>query len=317
MKTAFEVKFKLPSKKFKLVGSSNGLLCLCLLPDEEVYYICNPIIGEVLQLPRACGLDTYREKNLLCYSTPSGFAFDTTTNTYKVVRTWCFDDEVFGKLKTGVEIYTIGSGRWRRVKNVPTCFSYLPETKQVFVNGALHWHLDLKFYNCIGAIDIKSENFRAFEKPPDSRINRKRTLGVFKESLCLLDDTIEGEVVLWIMKDYGITNSWTKEYTIRYELLGPLWRGPFEILRTVKQQSVLFHRDEDLGYYDVDKEEFKHVRIDGTPGYFDEFEAVVHLGSLISPRTIDGRSAEKSTKTPRRWRQKPMIKKPSRSRFLT
>ncbi|PIA27098.1 hypothetical protein AQUCO_08300059v1 [Aquilegia coerulea] len=224
---ALNINFNLPSTKLKVVGSSNGLLCLCSLPDHETYYnICNPLTREVLQLPRACGL----EKKFLCSPTPSGFEFDTTTNTI-----------------------------WRRVNDVPSRFFYPRKTMQVFVNGALHWRMssqpDSEFYNCIGAIDIKSENFRAFKEPPN------------------------------------------KEMVVVEQLRR---RGPFKILRTMKQQSVLFHRDEDLGYYDVEKEEFKHVLIDGIPRYFEEFEAVVHLGSLISPRAIDGRSsAQKSAKTPK------------------
>ncbi|PIA24965.1 hypothetical protein AQUCO_13600005v1 [Aquilegia coerulea] len=284
LKTAFNIKFRLPLKQMTLVGSANGLLCLCLLPDEEIYYICNPITREVLKLPRACGLDMYLKKEISCSATPSGFVFDATTNTYKVIRTWYFADEIYGDtlLKTGVEIYTLGSGRWRRVNNIPTCFSYTPETMQVFVNGALHWHIycqpDSEFYNCVGAKDIKSENFRAFKKPPDYGINKKRTLGVLKDYLCLMDDTIAGELVLWTMKDYGIENSWSKEYIVQKEVLAPLRIGPFKILRTVKQQqSVLFHGNEEFGCYDVRKGEFKHVRVDGIPWYFEEFEAVVHL----------------------------------------
>ncbi|PIA30008.1 hypothetical protein AQUCO_05700007v1 [Aquilegia coerulea] len=254
-------------------------------------------------------LDTYRKKKLLCSAAPSGFTFDKITNTYKVVCTWQFANGIYGDsfLKTGVEIYILGSGRWRSVEDVPSYFFCPPITSQVFVNRALHGLIrycrsDSEFDNGIGAKDITSENFRILEEPPRDNSTRSRTLAVLKESLCLIDYTVGQleEICLWIMKDYGIKKSWTKEYIVETELVRPL-RLPCKILRTVKQIYVLFQGDENLGYYDVENEEFKHVRIAGIPWYFKDFEAVVHLGSLISPRTIDGRSAEKSTKTPKRF----------------
>ncbi|KAF5188647.1 F-box protein cpr1 [Thalictrum thalictroides] len=315
---AFNINFKLPySTKIKLVGSSNGLLCLCSLPDHEAYYICNPLTREVWHLPRPYDLDKDCEKKMSHYSAPLGFAFDKTTNTYKVVFTWCFYDKIYdhSKLKSGVGIYTLGSGKWRRVEDVPARRFFNPqETSQVLVNGALHWILlcepKSELYNSIGAIDIQSESFRAF-KMPREYYGAHRTLGVLQESLCVIDDIcagfVDAAVVFWVMKDYGNKDSWRKEYIVKKDMLGPLQRArSFKFFNTRKPKTVLLYGDkDDQGYYDLENKEFKHTLNNGIQPSSNKVEAVVvHLGSLISPKRIDFPSAQMISKTPARTRPK-------------
>ncbi|KAF9619583.1 hypothetical protein IFM89_007410 [Coptis chinensis] len=65
------------------------------------------------------------------------------------------------------------------------------------------------------------------------------------------------------MKDYGV--SWTKDYVIRKDTLGPLQGTvvPIKILSPTKKGIVLLHGGKGQGYYDLEKKEFKQILIDG------------------------------------------------------
>ncbi|KAF9623769.1 hypothetical protein IFM89_005276 [Coptis chinensis] len=106
------------------------------------------------------------------YERPAGFAYDATTNTYKVVYTWVFPDKVHGwkVMKTAVHIYSLGSGKWRRINDVPAALHYRTNCSQVLLIGALHWDIHPvddhdTFDGYIGAIDIATENFVAIKEP--------------------------------------------------------------------------------------------------------------------------------------------------------
>ncbi|PIA31378.1 hypothetical protein AQUCO_05000046v1 [Aquilegia coerulea] len=102
------------------------------------------------------------------------------------------------------------------------------------------------------------------------------------EHLCLVEDaTIQ--TVMWIMHDYGNQESWIKEYIINQEFLPPL-PPSYQILRMVRNDRILFHGCNGEGYYDVTKNEhMKHFHIRGLPLRYIDLDAVVHVGSLISP----------------------------------
>ncbi|KAF9621351.1 hypothetical protein IFM89_020010 [Coptis chinensis] len=58
------------------------------------------------------------------------------------------------------------------------------------------------------------------------------------------------------------------------------------MFRMMKNGSVLLQGGDVLGYYDLEKKEFQPIPIHGVPSQSDQFEAVVHRGSLASPARI-------------------------------
>ncbi|PIA36532.1 hypothetical protein AQUCO_03300013v1 [Aquilegia coerulea] len=208
-------------RKIDVIGSCNGLICLWCC---GYFYICNPITGEIFNLPEATIVDTLPKSDYLYNSYPrcTGFGFDASTNTYKVVHTSGFRDgnRLF---QTGVEIYNLGSGTWRKKNDdIPASFIVRKYThRAVFVRGALHWEIRdgrEEFENCqIVAIDIEAETFRALQRP----IMSQHSLTSLGERLCLVENATF-QTVVWIMKDYGTQELWTKEYIINKELLWPL-----------------------------------------------------------------------------------------------
>ncbi|KAF9615047.1 hypothetical protein IFM89_021618 [Coptis chinensis] len=284
------------SKKFiRIAGSSNGLMCVSILPHQKLFYICNPMTGEILKLPEATAPGHGNDLLFKHQITSTGFAFDAQSETYKVVRTWYFCDK--GGIHTGIEIYTVGSGIWRSIEeeDIPWFFCY-GYTQTVFVNGALHWRIHLRnseFEVCIGAIDIGDEKLIAFGQPPRDRKTKRTTLSSLRDCLCV-NYVYEDHTVVWVMKQYGVASSWAREHVIREEMLGPLQGVPFKTLafKVLNNGKLLVYSTEYQGYYDLRKKEFKQILIDGVHSSLRSLVIVAHSGSLISPSSIAGTGEE-------------------------
>ncbi|KAF9600702.1 hypothetical protein IFM89_011373 [Coptis chinensis] len=201
---AVETKVNSLPDRIKLVGSSNGLLCICSFPSYGNFYICNPISQtEVLEIPKADVVD------VISGSFASGFVFDKTMGNYKIVNTWMtFRADEF--VRTRVEVYSLGSGRWRRIESIPSCFMLNPPL--LFMNGALHWEVTHRenfetyeegnkppssLVSSIAAFDIGSEKLRAFKKPP----GQSGPLSLLGEFLCMTDEKSNRIDVATILKD--------------------------------------------------------------------------------------------------------------------
>ncbi|THG15158.1 hypothetical protein TEA_015758 [Camellia sinensis var. sinensis] len=115
-------------------------------------------------------------------------------------------------------IYTIGEGSWRNMGSVP--YFLTNHSFNSFVNGALHW---LNFArdspDFIICFDFGSEQFRVVPEPPEFGLHRKEfpdhiRVGVLRDSLSICDFSNPRRIDIWLMKDYGIKESWSKELVI-------------------------------------------------------------------------------------------------------
>ncbi|KAF9620557.1 hypothetical protein IFM89_013222 [Coptis chinensis] len=235
--------------------------------------------------------DLGASKNYHYWRGQSGFAFDVTTRTFKVVYSLvCGYD---GYICTTVYMYTLGSGTWRAVDFVPAILRFRPDSSQVLLHGVLHWltdNVDDPYKGCIGAINIATEKFDTI-RPPLVKTNERKLakyaiLGTLGGYLTLFFDIFDDQFAIWVRKDYRRANFWTQQYFIKKETLGPLWSVPLKMFRMMKNGSVLLQGSDVLGYYDLEKKEFQPIPIHGVPSQSDQFEAVVHRGSLASPARI-------------------------------
>ncbi|PIA41624.1 hypothetical protein AQUCO_02200214v1 [Aquilegia coerulea] len=309
------------SQTIKIVGSANGLMCLSILPQDDLFYICNPVTGEILQLPIAPGIAPYCENyNLeLVYPSSSGFGFHAATNTYKIVRTWFFRVKgSVGLIKTGIEIYNVASGVWRWIDQlVISKIMCHMNVSLLFLNEALHWQINYTYdQSYIGVIGIGDETFTTFENPIVDYEIESRGLCSLRQCLCLIHKRYDKHIVVWIMKQYGMVQSWTKERVISRQMFGSIKTLSFYPLNTMKNEIVIVDSSGDYqGYYDIEKQEVKEILIHGTHSSRWDSQIVPHVGSLISPRSIACTndihqvSSAKSRK-PIRFRLKKNVKKP-------
>ena len=266
-------------------SSCNGLLCIsAVCRRKPVTYVCNVITGEYIALPEPEN-DGFKRRI-------KGFCFSQTTERYKVIQ------EVVGDVDTQeheihqMEVCTLGSKRWRNIGDFPYSFSKVEfDGFNCSLNGALHWlvqpHNKTTF---ICQFDIENEQFKSFPGPPVKnllKVNHMH-LGFSGGFLYLCEKLFTSYyyVDIWVMKDYGVEQSWTKEFVIiDVEWTNSMWhRGPVQILNLglykkmeANAELYILHNSE-LSAYNAEGQERK-ILVRG----IDPFHFVIpYVPSLVS-----------------------------------
>lgn len=83
--------------------------------------------------------------------------------------------------------------------------------------------------------DLEKELFQlTASAPPVDGINVDwRRLGKLRGCLCICDNMADSELSIWVMKDYGMKESWIKEIVVRNKPTDLLYKmvHPLEVLR--------------------------------------------------------------------------------------
>ncbi|KAI9077771.1 hypothetical protein K1719_040257 [Acacia pycnantha] len=138
---------------------------------------------------------------------------------YKVVRLVVLNNEQDSPL---VELYSLTSRSWSRISvRVPLFFipAHLKKIPQMFVNGALHWVVSRrlpggKVQNFILSFDVVKETFGELMLP--QQLNESPFMVSILEGghqLALLHTYSKKNIdffSIWVMKEYGIVESWTE-----------------------------------------------------------------------------------------------------------
>uniref|UniRef100_A0A2N9GQV7 F-box domain-containing protein n=1 Tax=Fagus sylvatica TaxID=28930 RepID=A0A2N9GQV7_FAGSY len=251
-----------------LLDSCNGLILLGAVNDRV--YVCNPIIGEyvIVRTP----------KKIPPQSVCSRLGFCPKTQVYKVLLFPRTDFERYQDTPTYV--YTLGleQGHWRSVKvdhnlYLTGCVRY-----GVYLNGFIHWVVtspDVPHY--IHSFDVGNECFKLVPPPPELELPEKymgpkpeMNLGVLRGCLAYgefpLDDI--WNLHIWVMKEYGVQASWTKEYTIKNNLTQEYWFSPpvpcLQMLGLCNNGDILmtFQRERLVSFNPVNQR-YRFHRVDG------------------------------------------------------
>ncbi|MFS7903302.1 putative F-box domain-containing protein [Helianthus anomalus] len=167
--------------KIQQVGSVNGLLCLWEFgPEGDNTFICNPITREYMILPRQ---NYYREGYAIIVY---GFGVGLQTKEYKVIRTFQGD---------------------------------IPPNQYGTSRPSLLEAEDAPEKLC--TFDFDKETFQLFPSPPSEAIEDS---SIHFQSLAVLNGclsqsyTYDSQIKIWVMKEYGINNSWRKEVVIKQSI---------------------------------------------------------------------------------------------------
>ncbi|XP_054776358.1 putative F-box protein At5g62660 isoform X2 [Prosopis cineraria] len=199
------------SNTFRVVGSSNGLLCVWV--DHYIIspslLLWNPATREVRQVPPSItGADS---------PFSIGFGFSPIVNDYKIVVTY---DSVCPYEVLLVVVYSLSSGSWKEVEygieGVGLC------SESITVNGAMFWFgfgrkqdTDT-YYEVIVSFDIANEVFALISIPAWSTSISRSGFTVYENKLAVLSfpaiQDSESWIELWVMED--VTGaSWSKKYS--------------------------------------------------------------------------------------------------------
>lgn len=266
---------------YEIIGSWNGLLCLFDPIVKYSTHILNPCTGEFGFLPNPI-------RNLGDrVSVVVGFGFLPKRNVYKVVeivyyRRAIVDDDNDG-VRSSVYVYTFGDDSWRFIGSAPFRGRYFSEA---CVNGALHWvsscYDGLKLVDQIVAFDLQNEVFRVIPHPDFDSGRLNYTLGVLQGCLSATRHKFRDYVEIWVMKDYGVKESWTKCLKIVCSEVG-LIIGAVQPLSFQRNGELMLQHGGTLLCYNPLTKRLRELRISGMPR---SFKAVIHVGSLVSPRKL-------------------------------
>lgn len=223
IKSIFHQTERYTAKNFNVVGTCNGLVCLAV---DFSYYgsvavIWNPYIRKFVALPK---LRVSNPKDGTHFNVASyAFGYDSRTNDYKVLRT--VSDICGGE----TEVWSLARGTWKTLTApMPKDFPCRGDNvRYAFVNGAVHWvqhrRVDRRDKAIVDTVivlfDMASELFGEIKMPEDLR-GKHCFISRYMESIGLfMSETLENssDFDMWMMKDYGVVESWTKLLTIRLE----------------------------------------------------------------------------------------------------
>ncbi|KAF2285976.1 hypothetical protein GH714_009296 [Hevea brasiliensis] len=225
------VPFKHDNRSFSVVGSSNGLVCLMhnLYTYNYTFVLWNPLIRKSLTLPKPNV--TFESHG--AFEALVGFGFDSCSKDYKVLRVvrlleYEKENEEDEELAVEVEIFSLNRNSWRNITDIAPKYDIVERGSQAFVNGTVHWIATKRSRtgesnNLVLGIDLGHENFHELMLPESLASENPMFCTVFK----YMDSTIGvvmrnyvnfSDTDIWVMKKYGVTESWTKILTIgRYE----------------------------------------------------------------------------------------------------
>nr|XP_023910074.1 F-box/kelch-repeat protein At3g23880-like isoform X1 [Quercus suber] len=247
------VEFPLSFSYFKLIGSVNGLFCLC---EKEQIILWNPCIRKFITLPKTNSVS----------AVINGFGFDARTNDYKVVS-------IATKPRRLVEVYSLKEGAWRKTSagdSLSPGTMFLCYNGAAFINGAVHFQATiritkkLKVCPFILSFDFGDEVFRTISLP-NSVLREELEFDIFgfRGSLSVVCYThrIRTSCSIWVMKEYDDVNTWSKLCTV--DLCGVIRR----VLGFRKNGHVIVEADlktdPKLSSYDPQSKRVKNLGIYG------------------------------------------------------
>ncbi|KAK2991679.1 hypothetical protein RJ640_028267 [Escallonia rubra] len=199
---------------------------------------------------------------------------------YKVIRIADLheeDDDGGGYVfhSVNVEIYDLSTDSWREIDAVVPYVCYFP-CSQLLFNGAFYWWAYDHGEEWILSFHISTEVFQRIQLPdvcafPDGN---ERAFLVLNESLALLlfNSSEQTSFDIWLMTEYGVSESWTKHFTI-----GPLVQVERPVLFW-KDELLLEKANGQLVSYDLKSQRLKEIQVYGAQ---ESFRALVYSESLV------------------------------------
>nr|AIK66485.1 S12-locus F-box type-17 protein [Petunia integrifolia subsp. inflata] len=215
------------------------------------------------------------------------FGFDSIGNDYKIVRIAELLGEppfnCFSTREWRVEVFEMSIDSWREVENVDQQLRYVHwyPSADLFYKGASHWFGNENRVHVIVCFDMCTEIFRTFKMPSTCHYKDKNFYCLVVLNKCLtlicypylgyeIDPAIDF-MEIWIMKEYGIYESWSKTYRIRpLAIESPLaiWKDHLLLLQSISGYLIS---------YDLNSGEVKEFELNGWP---DSLRVTVYKESL-------------------------------------
>lgn len=235
---------------FRVVGSCNGLVCLSddLFGYTDTVILWNPSIRQAFTLP----VPRFTFDPLHRHMFALGFGVDPNTNNHKVVRMNYLQGRDRYMVPLEVEVFSLCSGSWRGIETTsPYC---VPERfwSQGLINGVVHWvayHLTKKsgfvaIRSLVMSFNMGGEEFGELNLPGIlvNECPEEMSTAVFGGSLTIVWlDGYGCRCSVWVMKEYGVAESWSNQFNIGGLGLALGLRRNGEILLATTRGELVSH----------------------------------------------------------------------------
>ncbi|KAK6121253.1 hypothetical protein DH2020_045027 [Rehmannia glutinosa] len=268
---------ELPDLWAEVVGSCDGLVLFINVDDEVI--LVNPITLQQAKIPTS-PLAFERSESFTMHA----IGYDSLRDDYKVVvlsYLETYNGSRPSYLDTFVDVYSVKTGVWKRIGISPYPFADLDFAYGVFVNEAIHWlsmnsKLDCP-YVLIAAFDLANEVFFEIPAPRGIDVGKFlfKKLVVLGGCLCVVDTSSYSGVDVWIMKEYNVSESWTK-FSMYFDqcMFKPLcFIGDDEVVSVVEGPCLVV-----LNFKDGTS---RDLVVNGVPALFTD--GCIFVESLVSP----------------------------------
>ncbi|XP_026439671.1 F-box/kelch-repeat protein At3g06240-like [Papaver somniferum] len=234
----------------RIIDSCNGLVCY--LSSQKEIMIWNPFTKDYRKLstPPKPDLDPSYVYDFYSYS-KYGFGYDSKTDDYKFARMVKCPGS-----STEISVYSLKLNLWKTYRDIPFLLPF--NGGLVLFQGIFHWVGDrsrnieisrdfprgFKLPKIIGCLDTGSETFKEIPLPQ----HFAELFGIF---VCVLGGflyiigfryvNIGSEA--WMMKDYGVHESWTKMFNIRETSSNLVGAGCLNLKHYFKSGVILVQVD--------------------------------------------------------------------------
>ncbi|XP_060181960.1 F-box/kelch-repeat protein At3g23880-like [Lycium barbarum] len=266
-----------------VVGSINGLTCLANRSTD--LFLWNPSIRKFKKLhdpsirTSGCHFDCHA-------SVKYGFGYDESCDDYKVVVVMFYICRYVSLHPVKVKIYSLKSDYWRTViGNYPgeMCSSDVG----TFVNGKLHWASNNgcclhRGWNII-SIDLTDEKWGKLEQPRYGEGDTLLLLSVLRSDLSVCCSYMRSHTDVWVMKEYGVKESWTKMLTIKYPtVFGNNLFSPFlsPTLCMSKKGEILLMSGSTFMIHNPEDESIRNTEVANVS---TSIAACIYIESLVCP----------------------------------
>ena len=208
------------------------------------------------------------------------FGYDLCNDDYKVLRVIAFYNRGQPLKEFEVKVYSLRSHSWRKIEDQWPKKECTISSNSMLLNGALHWLIvedtpcDMDFplgAKCLLAFDLATEKFRVFKTPVQQEVELGTRLEVLKGQLCfIVSPDLEAEIEhdyneVWLMKECGEANSWTRIYKIERGLVPWTFKYCKPLMFSENEKKVLLemrqYNQTKLVWYEIEKKRCERVKI--------------------------------------------------------
>ncbi|KAF5180595.1 F-box protein cpr1 [Thalictrum thalictroides] len=213
------VKIDCPFEAFQIYGSCNGIFLVCIFLRSYKICLWNPTTGEYKDLSDTLPKNPKHTQPFL--HVVYWLGYDLSRDDYKVIRMSYYHKGTI----TDIHVYSLRTNSCKKFHNVPYFILGLVYPKYsnsggIHLNGAIHWlgkHVSdtNDFLLRIVSFDLANDEFKDLLLLPNVLLNDKsKRLGIFEECLCIYQVNKDSYIDVFIMKEYGVKESWMKILSI-------------------------------------------------------------------------------------------------------